>query len=117
MFVSFEDAARIMRLRERVISATCDALKQDGHHKSGEAAVEVTMSIPGMFSDDQSITWSLMVFSYVLGEDRQNNYFGKTLAEAISKAEDAVEKWCFPHEMARFERAVMGGSDGDDEPR
>lgn len=109
--MSFDEAARVVRLRERVIWATREALKADGLHKSSEAHTSVSFNLPSMFDDDKSHYWGVEIYSYVIGPSRNHSWFGKTLAEALAKAEAAVDKWCFRYEMQAFERSVEHSSD------
>lgn len=113
--IGFDEAARLVRLQERVKAATLHELRKDGHHKSGEAHVSLAFNLPAMFADDQRPYWSIEVFSYVLCDvGRSQTWTGHTAAEAIAKAEDGVGKWCLMPEMEQFE-AFMGGQDAPDE--
>lgn len=111
--MDFEQGLRVSELRSRLIRSTYDALKEDGLHKSSEAAIDITFCIPGMFSDDQSPRWCVMVYSYVLGPNRSHHFMGKSLNEAIAKAEDAVKTWCLGWEMKAFgERMGLDDEEG-----
>lgn len=104
--MNLDVALRLTNLRARVITATREALKEDGHHKSSEGATELTVSLPSMFSDDQRPTWTVSIYSYVLGPNRTHDWHGASPEEAISKAEDAVDEWCRPLEMKAFAEAM-----------
>lgn len=109
--MSFDEAVRLVRLRDRVIAATREALRADGMHKSSEAAVSASFNLPSMFDDDQSAYWGIEVYSYVVGPSRNHSWFGKTLTEALAKAEEAVSAWCMPYEMERMDRLMSHASD------
>lgn len=110
-----EQILRISEIRSRVIRATYEAFREDGHHKSSEGACEVTLCLPNMFEADQRPTWMVGVYSYVLSEGRHNEWVGKTLDEALAKAEDAVKEWCFPYEMRAMEKAIAFSEDDEEE--
>lgn len=98
---------RISEMRSRVIRATYEALKDDGGHKSSEAACEVTLCLPNMFEADQRPTWAVSVYSYVLAHG-QETWTHPTLDGALALAEAEVQRWCFPHEMRAFDRWANG---------
>jgi hypothetical protein len=108
-----EQIMRVCELRSRVIRATLAALKKDGHHKSSEAATEITMTLPNMFAEDRRPSWTVSIYSYVLGPSRNHDWHGQTLDEAIVQAEVAVNEWCFKFEMEEF--AGVFGDPADDE--
>lgn len=114
--LDFEINQRIARLQERVIRSTLYELKSDGGHKSSEAAISVSMHIPNMFQQEAGIEWSIEVYSYVLGPNRRHYFLGKTIGEAVSKAEDAVNSWCTPSEFRMMDE-MCGNTDafGGDE--
>lgn len=111
--LSFDETRRIIQLRERVRTSTYEAMKGDGHHKSGEGSVSVSFCLPNIFDGDTP-SWLVGVYSYVLGPNRNHIFHGKTLPEALAKAEDAVGEWCMPWEMRMFEREA-GIEDGPPE--
>lgn len=112
--ISFEDGVRLVRIQERVKSATFIELKKDGHHKSSEGAVTLSFCLPNIF-DDSGPYWTVDVYSYVLCPDGRSKVFsGRTASEAISKAEDGVRDWCMPTEMEEFGKA-MGLDHEEDE--
>ena len=101
--ISFEETFRLVRIRERIRNATYHELKKDGHHKSSEGAMSISFNLPAIFGDEEPY-WAVEAYSYVLcDEGRSKTWIGKTPAEAIAKAEDDVEKWCFESEMEQFE--------------
>lgn len=107
--IMFDEAARLVRLQERLAWATREALKEDGHHKSDEAMVEVIFALPGMFHDDKAPYWRISVYSYVLGPRRNHDFLGKSLAEALAVAESAVSSWVEPYEFRQFEHWAEHG--------
>lgn len=111
--IAFEEAARLVRLQERIKSATLHELKKDGHHKSSEAAMSISFSLPAMFADDQRPYWAVEAYSYILcPQGRSDTWIGRSASEAISKAEDAVSQWCMSSEMEQFGELFGMGDDG-----
>lgn len=102
--MDFDAAFRAARLQELVKWGTLEAMKDDSMHKSSEAYMEIGYCMPGMFSDGQQPYWQVQIYSYVLGPNRMHSWTGKTLGEAMSKAEDAVEQWTMEYKMRAFER-------------
>lgn len=110
--INFAEAVRLARLQERVRTATYHEMRKDGHHKSSEGHVSLAFNLPAVVGDDRDPYWSLEVYSYLLcPKARSETWTGKSAAEVISKAEDAVGKWCFRSEMEMFERSI-GHMDG-----
>lgn len=105
--IDFSEAVRLARLQERVRTATYHEMRKDGHHKSSEGHVSLAFNLPAVVGDERDPYWSLEVYSYLLCPDaRSETWTGKSAAEVISKAEDAVGKWCFRSEMEMFERSI-----------
>lgn len=121
--IPFETAQRLIRMQERLRNATYHELKKDGHHKSSEGAMELCFHLPSVLDRSERPSWSVWAYSYLLCRDgRSKRWFGQTAEEAISKAEDEIEKWCFTSEMEEFETHVskpeadgVGDPFGDDE--
>ncbi|MEM8973629.1 MAG: hypothetical protein AAGD43_16345 [Pseudomonadota bacterium] len=112
--MEIEQAIRVARLHELLKWGTRKALEEDGGHKSSECYMQVGLCLPALFDDDQSTYWQVHCYSYVLGPDGRNYAWrGRTFDEAIGKAEEAINKWCFPYQMAEMERA-MGMHDRDE---
>lgn len=106
-----ETLARLTATHQRLIAATYREIKKDGHHKSSEAAMSLTMCLPNAFSQHEGVTWMVEAYSYLLNpEGRLQTWHGKTAAEAVSKAEDAISDWVMMSEMEEFE-AVFSPSD------
>ena len=60
--------------------------------------MEICFHLPNAFEGSES--WSVWAYSYLLCPDgREDRWFGDTPQEAVSKAEDAIDKWCFSSEM------------------
>jgi hypothetical protein len=116
MFISFEEAARFIRVQERLRSATWHELRKEGGGKSSEGAMSLSFNLPPVVGDDKEPYWAVEAYSYLLcPQARSETWIGKSAGEAIGKAEDDVEKWCFAAEMEMFERANGIGPDGPDE--
>lgn len=114
--ITFEDGVRLVRIQERLRSATYHEISKDGHHKSGEGAVTLSFCLPPVVSDERDAYWAVEVYSYLLCPGaRSETFIGKSASEAISKAEDAIAKWCFGSEMEQFEQRC-GVSSEDHEP-
>lgn len=102
--ISFDEAFRAARLQELVKWGTLEAMKEDGHHKSSEAYMEVGYCLPGMFSNDDRPYWQVQIYSYVLGPSRMHSWTGKTLDAAMALAEDAVKEWTDEYKFKAFAR-------------
>lgn len=115
--IGFEEAARLVRLQERLRNATYHEMTKDGHHKSSEGAVELGFHLPPVVGDRRDPYWSVEVYSYLLCPDgRTGQWTGNTAAEAIAKAEDAVGLWCMGPEMEQFGKAMgIVDDEGEDE--
>jgi hypothetical protein len=111
--VTPEQIMRICEMRSRVIRATYEALREDSHHKSSEAACEISLCLPNMFEADQRPTWAISIYSYVIGSSRQHTWTDQTLDGALALAEKDVKDWCFRWEMRAFDRE-MGGQIEDE---
>lgn len=112
--MNFDDAARLVKLQQRVWWATELALKKCGSHKSSEGYVELDFCLPGMFNDDKPY-WAIRVYSYVLGPHRMHTWTAKTIDGALTLAEDAVKKWAMPYEMEEFEMRMSELDPPDDD--
>lgn len=114
--MSFDEAARLVRMQERLRAATYHEMRKDGHHKSSEGAVSLSFHLPPVVGDKTAPYWSVEAYSYLLcPEGRSGSWTGNSAAEAIAKAEDAIELWCMPSEMEQF-GALMGIQPDGDEP-
>lgn len=102
--ISFDEAFRAARLQELVKWGTLEAMKEDGHHKSSEAYMEIGYCLPGMFSNDDRPYWQVQIYSYVLGPSRMHSWTGKTLDAALALAEAEVEKWTQEYKFKAMER-------------
>lgn len=113
--MDFDTAVRIARLQELVKWGTREAMKEDGHHKSSEAYMEIGYCLPGMFADDERPYWQVQIYSYVLGPHRMHSWTGKTLDSALTLAEAAVDKWTEEYRHRAFERdmAKLMGEERD----
>lgn len=112
--ISFEDSIRLVRMQERVRNATYHEMRKDGHHKSSEGAVTLSFVLPPVVGDERDPYWNVEVYSYLLCPDARLKVFvGRSASEAISKAEDEIERWCTPSEMEQFTQR-MGMSEDDD---
>lgn len=103
---------RIAVAQQRIFRCIEDELKEDGHHKSYEGSMEVTMSLPNFF-EQGSPTWTVSLHCYLLVDGRHDSWTASTLSEAVAKMEDAVQKICSPYEMTRWEKSM--GINVDDE--
>ena len=101
--IAFDEAVRLVRIQERLRNATYHELRKDGHHKSSEGGMSISLNLPPVVGDKEEPYWAVEAYSYILcPEGRSKTWLGKTAAEAISKAEDDVAKWCFAAEMEQF---------------
>ena len=95
-----EDRAALKRfyaLRKKVMQAIEEQLSIDGHCKSYEGAFEWTMCYPNYFEDENGVAnathFVLTLHCYVLGPARHYDWHGKTMAEALDKAEKEISSW------------------------
>ena len=103
--ISFDETVRLVRIQEKLRRCTYNALRKDGYHKSSEGNIELSFTLPPVVGDETSPYWAVEVYSYLFCPDgRTGTFVGQSAAEAISKAEDAVSKWCFAEEMEIFGR-------------
>jgi len=106
--MAFDEAARLVRLQERLRNATYHEMRKDGGHKSSEGAVSLVFHLPPVVGDSADPYWTVEAYSYLLCPDgRSGMWTGRSAAEAIAKAEDAIKLWCMPAEMEQF-GALMG---------
>ena len=109
-----DSSVRLARMQQRIYRCIEDELRQDGHHKSYEGAMEATLSLPNMFQQEIGPEWTVTLHCYVMAlEGRHAHWTARTLPEALAKAESAIDKLCAPYEMARFARDMNAC---DDEP-
>lgn len=104
--LNFDTAFRAARLQELVKWATLEAMKEDGHHKSSEAYMEIGYCMPGMFSDGECPYWQVQIYSYVLGPNRMHSWTGKSLDAALALAEDAVADWTQEYKFKAMDREM-----------
>lgn len=102
-----DEMMRLAALQQRVFRCIEDELRRDPYHKSYEGRIEATMELPDIFSSDRTPSWTVSLSCYVLPIDgRHRSWCARTLAEAIAKAEQDIERICSPYEMVRFERDI-----------
>lgn len=114
--MSFDEAFRTARLQERVKWGTLEAMKEDGHHKSSEAYMEIGYCLPGMFSNDNAPYWQVQIYSYVLGPNRVHSWTSSSLDGALAKAEEAVDEWVKDYEFKAMTRDMDQMLAQDDRP-
>lgn len=113
--MAFDEAARLVRLQERLRNATYHEMRKDGHHKSSEGAVSLSFHLPPVVGDREAPYWAVEAYSYLLcPEGRSASWSGASAAEAISKAEDAIRLWCMNSEMEQFGEQMGMTPDADD---
>lgn len=114
--ISFEESVRLVRIQERLRNATYHELRKDGHHKSSEGAMSISLNLPAVVGDKEAPYWAVEAYSYLLCPDgRSKTWTGASAAEAISKAEDDVKSWCFAAEMEQFAGRFEPAEGGDEE--
>ena len=103
--IDFEISQRLVRMQERLRTATFHEIRDGGGHKRSEGAVSLAFCLPPVVGDREAPHWEVAVYSYVLGPDRNHLFTATSALEAIAKAEDAVATWCARPEMEMFEAA------------
>lgn len=88
---------RFKRLRRAVMKAIERELSYDGHCKSYEGTFEWTVCYPNYFEDETGDNgasfYKLTLHCYVLGPARHYDWTGKTMDEALDKAEAEIDSW------------------------
>lgn len=89
---------RFLALRRRVMAAIKKALEIDPGCKSYEGAMELLIEYPNYFelneSEEDTPNWyEIRLHCYVLGPARHYEWIGRTLNEALDKAEKEISMW------------------------
>ena len=107
-----EDTVRLHQIHQRLIAATYREIKKDSHHKSSEASMTLMMHLPNAFNQERGISWRVEAYSYLLNQDESlSSWDGRTAAEAIAKAEDAISVWVMASEYEEFDRFMRNSED------
>ena len=70
--------------------------KEDYYGKSGEGSISISTYYPNYWTSGdfyQPETFEVTVYSYVFGPNRNHEFSGRTLKEALIKAGKAVQEW------------------------
>lgn len=90
-------AERFRNLRKKVMKAIEEQLAIDSHCKSYEGAFAWTICYPDYFEDEDgsqnASCFILTLHCYVLGPGRHYDWKGKTMDEAMDKAERDIYEW------------------------
>lgn len=115
--LSTDEALRLAAVRERLFRCIEDELRRDGHHKSYEGSIDVSLSFPNIFERDKAPEWCISWHCYVVDhpEDRHASFAGQTFREALALFEKWAQDVCWPYEMNRFERDMGGCVDDEEE--
>jgi hypothetical protein len=110
-----DQAIRLGRMQERIYRCIEEELDRDPHHKSYEGALEITMGLPNIFSRGDGPTYTISLHAYVLStvSGRHEHWAGKTLSDALAKAEQGIDDICQDYEFARFARQMDAMCDDD----
>lgn len=90
---------RFLALRRRVMQAIRRQLEQDSTCKSYEGTFEIFVSYPDYFDreydnkSDQPDFYIIRLHCYVLGPGRHYEWKGRTLKNALDKAEKDINQW------------------------
>ena len=88
---------RFLTLRKKLFEAIREQLEIDSHCKSYEGAFEITKCYPNYFEDEyggcEGIHWVIELHCYVIGPFRHYRWDGRTLDEALRKAEEEIYSW------------------------
>ena len=89
---------RFLALRRRVMAAIKKALEIDPGCKSYEGCMELLIEYPNYFelneSEEDTPSWyEIRLHCYVLGPARHYEWMGRTLNEALDKAEKEINQW------------------------
>lgn len=84
--------------RRRAFRLIKRALELDGHHKSYEGTVE--LRFPSYFEEEaqsgsgaERPEYTITLNCYVLGPGRHHQWSGRTIQEAVDKANESLNKW------------------------
>ena len=87
---------RFMELRKKVMKAISE-IDLDCGCKSYEGTFEWTVCYPNYFEDETgdcgACAFVLTLHCYVLGPGRRYDWMGKTMNEALDKAEKDIYRW------------------------
>ena len=91
-----EQIERIMALRRRLF----DLIRavDEGHHKSYEGALDISISLPGIFESEDDTTSKIELGCYLLCYGRCETFCGNSIKECI----DRFEAWIEDKEMSVF---------------
>lgn len=91
------EVKRFLELRKKVMKAIAAQLAEDPHCKSYEGTFEWTVCYPDYFEDEEGTQaprlYVLTLHCYVLGPGRHYDWHGKTMKEALDKAEKDILVW------------------------
>jgi len=92
---------RLLEYRKKLFKAIEKALREEGHHKSGEGQMTVSFDYQNYFESeiDTPPRVTLRVFCYVLGPHRLYDYSGSSLDECLDKAEVDLDSWIWIKEL------------------
>jgi hypothetical protein len=117
--MTIDESMRIAVVQQRLFRCIQDELKRDGHHKSYEGAIDVSLSLPNVFEQERGPRWTLEFHCYLLCDGRHQSFTARTLPETVSQFEVWANEICAPYEMERFARDMGmlededGEADGD----
>lgn len=100
-YATIDQQRKIHELRTLLFSGIEKSLKKDGHHKSYEGAVTLSIKYPNYFEDDASgngYQYVLTIDCYVLGPRRHYTWEGTNLDKVIDEAIYCVKQWIHDEE-------------------
>lgn len=102
--MNLEAMARVFRAQQRIYRCIEDCLKEDGHHKSYEGAMEVSLVLPNMFEQERGLVWSITLHCYLLCDGRHETWSGKSLEECCAQMEAWADRELAEYEQKRWAR-------------
>lgn len=102
--ISQQDLMRFAQLRGELFAFIGMALKENGHCKSYEGAMQI--GFPDYFSADDDGAWSVSLDCYVIGPSRHYTWTGKNFTEALDKAEKEIRGWFGDELNEMFEDSI-----------
>ena len=101
VLISPDEMRRLFILRGKLFKQILIANEEsEGHHKSYEGRLDITMSLPNIWEDedDSKPEWCIHLACYLLGtHGRGEDWYGNTFTDCLDK----FEKWLEPYDSLR----------------
>lgn len=93
-----EESVRLVCLRDFLFSKIREAFEEGAIGKSIEGAFEVVHCFPDYYEEEYKTPysgecWIIRLYCYVVGPSRHYEWKGRTLLDAVKKAEKEIYGW------------------------